>query len=191
MESLQDAFDLDGFFRTGDLVKRQGGNYVTFGRSLLDCETPPHIHHVTIFADPFPAIRFAGYTMTTLSIETALYSLPYISHAIVLGIEDETYHQRVAAIISTKVSAHDFVNLETLHKDLEVTNLAKYKYPTVVYWLGKEEALPMSSNGKVPKKIVKERFFGVGYEESRQIEVANLEMEDWDVELGEGRRAWE
>jgi non-ribosomal peptide synthetase component E (peptide arylation enzyme) len=116
------------------------------------------------------AVRFSGWKILALDIETALHSLPYSCTATVFGIEDFTCHQRVAAIISTTPNCEN-PDLGTLGKDLAATSLPRYKFPTAVYWLGSDEELPLTGSGKMSKRAAKDKFFGPSYEGSPRVEV--------------------
>jgi malonyl-CoA/methylmalonyl-CoA synthetase len=115
-------------------------------------------------------------------IESALLSLPYISNAIVLSVEDEECQERAAAILqinpSFKLRQPD---LETLRKDLTAkTGLMLFKLPTVVYWLHEGQEVSLTANGKVQKRDARKKFFGDGWRCKEGVEVLDLKgMEYW------------
>lgn len=78
-------FSLDGWFQTGDIAKRDAtGAYFIQGRASVD------------------VIKSGGYKISALEVEQKLLGLPMISEAVVVGVEDEEWGQRVAAIIKQK-----------------------------------------------------------------------------------------
>jgi hypothetical protein len=66
----------------------------------------------------------------------------------------------------------------TLHKlRLELSNssrLETYMFPTVVYWLGDGEGIPLMADGRVAKAAAKEMYFGNGWERSGRVEILDL-----------------
>jgi malonyl-CoA/methylmalonyl-CoA synthetase len=130
--------------------------------------------------------------MHTSAVENALHGLPYISKSIVLAIPDDSYHERVGAIISLKsdTSLHIKPTLKQLREDLEFqTDLPKFKLPTVAYWLKEGEEVPLTQNGKLSKLKARQAFFGPGMENFDQVEVLDL---DGVWESGEEKwKAWD
>lgn len=130
----------------------------------------------------FTVLHFWGFTVVTNEVETAILSLPYIADVTVLPLEDED--ERVAAIIKTKPSASPEgikPNLEALRKDLTAKNgLMLFKQPTVAYWLGDDEEISLTVNGKVSKRDAKKKFFGEGWKSSQKVEILDLKtVEYW------------
>lgn len=115
-------------------------------------------------------------------IESALLSLPYISNAIVLSVEDEECQERAAAILQINPSFKSRQpDLETLRKDLTAkTGLMLFKLPTVVYWLHEGQEVSLTANGKVQKRDARKNFFGDGWRCKEGVEVLALKgMEYW------------
>lgn len=115
-------------------------------------------------------------------IESALLSLPYISNAIVLPVDDEECQERAAAILQINPSFKSRQpDLETLRKDLTAkTGLMLFKLPTVVYWLHEGQEVSLTANGKVQKKDARKKFFGDGWRCKEGVEVLDLKgMEYW------------
>ncbi|PVH96546.1 acetyl-CoA synthetase-like protein [Periconia macrospinosa] len=160
------VFDEEGFFKTGDCGSMVGDCLVLHGRANID------------------VLHFWGFTVVTSEVETAILSLPYISDVTVLPLEDEEYDERVAAIIKTKPSASPGgmkPNLEALRKDLSAKNgLMLFKQPTVAYWLGDNEEISLTANGKVSKRDAKKKFFGEGWKSTQKVEILDLKtVEYW------------
>ncbi|KAF2690945.1 acetyl-CoA synthetase-like protein [Lentithecium fluviatile CBS 122367] len=122
-EATARAHDEDGYFRTGVIARREGKYYYIVGRASLDI------------------IKSGGYKISALDIERELLSLPYIAEAIVVGVVDEEFSQRVAALVSlqeeelsdafleTYGNSEYILTLEDLRRDLR-HRLAGYKLPT-------------------------------------------------------------
>lgn len=153
-EATAKAHDEDGYFRTGDIARREGNYFYIVGRASLDI------------------IKSGGYKISALDIERELLGLPYISEAMVVGVEDEEFGQRVAALISlqeedltdafleTYGNTEYMLTIEDLRRDLR-DRLAGYKLPTLLRVVGGE--LPKTATGKVQKKILGPRFFPQDY----------------------------
>lgn len=149
-EATANAHDEDGFFRTGDIARREGKYYYIVGRASLDI------------------IKSGGYKISALDIERELLGLPYIAEAMVVGVADEEYGQRVAALISlqeedltdafleTYGNTEYLLTIEDLRRDLR-DRLAGYKLPTLLRIVGGE--LPKTATGKVQKKLLGPQFF--------------------------------
>jgi acyl-CoA synthetase (AMP-forming)/AMP-acid ligase II len=162
--SLEGTVDPEGFFRSGDLVQKIGENLL-HARSSIDFMVRPFpstlcagMGLLLIWAK---AIRFSGWKILPLDIDTALHSLPYSSTATVFGTEDIACHQRVAAMIPPNPIARIRI------LDLAATCLPRYKFPTAVYWLGSDEELPLMGSGKISNRAAKDKFFGPSYEGRR------------------------
>ncbi|KAH8646949.1 hypothetical protein BGZ60DRAFT_570534 [Tricladium varicosporioides] len=158
------AFDSDGFFKTGDCASKVGDCYTLHGRASID------------------VLHFWGFTLHTMEIETALHTLPYISAAVVLPVDDDEYKERAAAILKLKpgFTQPDF---DTLRQDLtDQTGLFLFKQPTVLYWLKEGEDIPISLNGKISKVDAKKKFFGDGWKEKEDLLVLSLKgMDYWRI----------
>lgn len=96
-----DAFDADGYYRSGDIARREGDYYFILGRSSIDSELIR-----TKFPLVFPShhllsivLKSGGYKISALDIEREVLGLDYVDEVAVVGIEDEEFGQRVAAAI--------------------------------------------------------------------------------------------
>ncbi|KAF2709393.1 acetyl-CoA synthetase-like protein [Pleomassaria siparia CBS 279.74] len=160
-EATAKAHDEDGYFRTGDIARREGNYYWIVGRASLDI------------------IKSGGYKISALDIERELLSLPYVAEAMVVGVADEEFGQRVAALISLQEEDLTDAFLETygngeyiltiadLRRDLR-ERLAGYKIPTLLRIV--EGELPKTVTGKVQKKILGQRFFPDNYQMCAEVQ---------------------
>ncbi|XEU97339.1 hypothetical protein FSHL1_002625 [Fusarium sambucinum] len=150
-ETTKNAHDVDGWYKTGDIARREGNFYFIVGRASVDI------------------IKSGGYKISALDIERACLALPYVNDAMVVGVEDEEFGQRVGAVLAVKnINASD-VTLEQLRSDLR-GQLAGYKLPTVLRIV--EGELPKGATGKVQKKILgPELIPSPGYEKIPQVQV--------------------
>jgi malonyl-CoA/methylmalonyl-CoA synthetase len=149
-EGTARAHDQDGYFRSGDIARREGKYYFIMGRASLDI------------------IKSGGYKISALDVERELLGLPYITEAMVVGVPDDEYGQRVAALISLQNdetstaslkknhTSQCVLTIEDLRRDLR-KRLAGYKLPTLLRIVDGE--FPKTVTGKVQKKILGPRFF--------------------------------
>ncbi|KAK2808413.1 hypothetical protein FQN50_004798 [Emmonsiellopsis sp. PD_5] len=139
-ETTANAHDVDGYFKTGDIARREGRYYFILGRASVDI------------------IKSGGYKLSALDIEREILGLEYVSEVMVVGVEDEEFGQRVAAAIVLRNGTKQSLSLEELRKDLRPT-LAGYKMPTILRVV---KELPKNATGKVQKKKLTPEMFPAG-----------------------------
>jgi malonyl-CoA/methylmalonyl-CoA synthetase len=137
------AHDERGYYKSGDIARREGKYYFILGRASVDI------------------IKSGGYKISALDIEREIMALPYVAETMVVGIPDDEFGQRVACTVSLKGAADTDVplhklSIEKLRQDLRA-RLAGYKMPTLLRVV--EGELPKSGTGKVIKKILGPQFF--------------------------------
>ena len=122
----------DGWFCTGDVAVVENGYYRIMGRSSIDI------------------IKSGGYKLSALEIEGKLLAHPAIAEVAVLGIEDRTWGEAVAAVVVLRPGA------ELTGEDLKAWcegRLSSYKIPKHLVVM---ESLPRNAMGKVVKPKLKE-----------------------------------
>uniref|UniRef100_A0A182TFP9 AMP-dependent synthetase/ligase domain-containing protein n=1 Tax=Anopheles melas TaxID=34690 RepID=A0A182TFP9_9DIPT len=132
-------FDADGWFRTGDTARYESGTIRILGRTSVDI------------------IKSGGFKLSALEIETALHEHPDTSDVAVLGLPDETWGQRVVAVISLRdhVAAESF-SIPKLLVWLE-QKLPKQAIPKEVRLVGE---IPRNAMGKINKRELIDRLYG-------------------------------
>jgi acyl-CoA synthetase (AMP-forming)/AMP-acid ligase II len=127
-EATAKEFTEDGFFKTGDIAissqSHQGAFFIQ-GRASVDI------------------IKSGGYKISALDVERELLSLSVIDEAAVVGLEDEEWGQRVAAIV-TLANGTAELKLKDLRNMLR-RNMAPYKIPTVLKVV---DEIPRNKMGK-------------------------------------------
>ena len=119
----------NGWFKTGDIaIRNKDGAYFIQGRNSVDI------------------IKSGGYKISALEIERDLLHLDYVKECAVLGVKDDEWGQRVAALIVPKDGEE--VTLERVRADLK-KSIAAYKVPTIVKSVTELERNAM---GKINKK---------------------------------------
>lgn len=132
-EITAESFD-DGWFRTGDIAVREKGYYRIMGRSSVDI------------------IKSGGYKLSALEIETVLLDHPDIAECAVLGIEDATWGESVAAAV---VPAGGRIIAEDELRSWCKERMSPYKVPRLFKF---PASLPRNAMGKVTKPEVKKLF---------------------------------
>ncbi|KAL4925368.1 uncharacterized protein BDV17DRAFT_284047 [Aspergillus undulatus] len=145
------AHDEEGYFKTGDIARCEGENYFILGRASLDI------------------IKSGGYKLSALDIEREILGLEYINEVMVVGVEDEEFGQRVAAVVVLKRDSDSGgLELEKLRMDLR-GSLAGYKMPTILRVVRGE--IPKNGTGKVQKKILGPKYFGENWRKDESVQV--------------------
>jgi len=130
-----DAFDADGWLRTGDLgVIDANGNVRVTGR-IKD------------------AIIRNAENVSALEVENALATHPAVADVAVIGVPDPRTGERVCAVVVP--APDDVVSLESLVRHCRSQGLSRYKHPERLVIV---DALPRNQFGKVIKKDLREAF---------------------------------
>lgn len=137
------AHDDRGYYKSGDIARREGEYYFILGRASVDI------------------IKSGGYKISALDIEREIMALPYVAEVMVVGVPDDEFGQRVACTIGLKGAADTEaplhkLSIKRLRDDLRA-RLAGYKMPTLLRVV--EGELPKSGTGKVIKKVLGPQFF--------------------------------
>lgn len=135
-EATAKEFTSDGWFRTGDTSKVEGGIFRILGRTSVDI------------------IKSGGYKISALDIERVLLAHPDITDAAVLGVEDPTWGQKVAAVLVLR-SGSPKMGLEEVKKWVS-DKLPSYQAPREVRILS---VMPRNAMGKVNKKELLKTVF--------------------------------
>lgn len=132
-----DAFDAEGWFRTGDRGRIDAdGNVVVTGR-IKD------------------AIIRNAENISALEIEGALATHPAIADVAVIGVPDSRTGERVCAVVVAQPGSD--ITLGALAEHCHAQGLSRYKSPERLEIV---EALPRNLTGKVLKNELRARFSG-------------------------------
>ena len=135
--ATRDALDEEGYFKTGDIARKEGDFYFIQGRASIDI------------------LKSGGYKISALDIEREILGLDYIAEVMVVGVDDEEYGQRVAAAIVLREDLRKELNIDQLRKDLR-SSLAGYKMPTLLRIV---KDIRKNATGKVVKKVLVNEVF--------------------------------
>lgn len=133
------------------MAKRQGKYYFIIGRASVDI------------------MKSGGYKISALDVEREILALPYIAEVIVVGVDDQEFGQRVAALVTLHEEERmRKLKLKDLRHDLR-GRLAGYKLPTMLRVVDGE--FPKTASGKVLKKRLGPQFFPSNYREIPEVQV--------------------
>ncbi|MFH0788070.1 MAG: o-succinylbenzoate--CoA ligase [Pseudomonadota bacterium] len=132
-EATEEAF-AGGWFHTGDLAR-------------MDQEGD-----LTIIERKKDMFISGGENVYPAEVENAIYELPQISEAAVIGFKDEKWGEVGRAVVVLKEG--EKLSTEEIIRHLK-DRLAKYKIPKEVVFINQ---LPRNAAGKVLKTVLKEKF---------------------------------
>lgn len=121
------AFDAEGFYRSGDLVQLRTDGYLVVVGRIKD------------------QINRGGEKIAAEEVENLLMAHPAVTHAALVSMPDETMGEKSCAFV---VSRDPALKGATLRKYLRKLGLADYKLPDRIEQIA---ALPMTAVGKVDK----------------------------------------
>ncbi len=125
------AFTDDGFYRTGDLMRRHAsGNYVVEGRKK-------------------DLINRGGEKISAEEVENLILAHPAVQNVACVPMPDPILGERMCACVVLKPNAE--LDLETLCAHLDARGLAKFKLPERLEIF---HELPLSPFGKISKQIL-------------------------------------
>lgn len=122
----------DGWFRTGDLARRDEDSVFFIVDRKKDM------------------ILRGGYNVYPREVEEVLYEHPAVSEAAVVGRPDELHGEEVVAVVVLKEEAGDVGPDEI--RDFVAERIAAYKYPRAVHIV---DELPKGPTGKILKREIK------------------------------------
>jgi len=117
----------DGWFCTGDVAVVEDGYYRIMGRSSVDI------------------IKSGGYKLSALEIEGVLLTHDAVAEVAVIGVEDDTWGEKVVAVMALKDGEE--LTYDALKQWCD-GKMSAYKIPKEIKII---EALPRNAMGKVTK----------------------------------------
>lgn len=136
-EITKNEFFDEVWFKTGDICEysTEKNKFRILGRSSADI------------------IKSGGYKISSLQIETQILGHPGIKECVVVGVKDEVYGERIAAVTVPREGYE--ITLDTL-KEWASDKLPKYCLPTLLKVV---ENIPKNAMGKVNKKEIVRNMF--------------------------------
>ncbi|WP_280234824.1 (2,3-dihydroxybenzoyl)adenylate synthase [Nocardia cyriacigeorgica] len=124
------AFTPDGFYRSGDLVRRLPSGHLMVSGRIKD------------------VINRGGENISCDELEEHLLAHPAVRHAAAVGLPDPSLGEKVCAVLVVSGEMPTLVEIKTFLTD---RGLATYKLPDV---LRQAESLPITAVGKIDKKAL-------------------------------------
>ncbi|KAB8228418.1 class I adenylate-forming enzyme family protein [Aspergillus alliaceus] len=138
--AMDDAFDGQGFFKTGDFGRIEDGKVFVLGRRSQD------------------VIRFLGRKIYGPEIEDALCEHPHVSRALVVGVAEPGVDQRLAALLVERLGSPRFCLLD-LRRWLAIERgIPAFKLPTLLRTIPEGHPLPVTDSGKPMKSRISNDF---------------------------------
>ncbi|SIR57503.1 acyl-CoA synthetase [Natronorubrum thiooxidans] len=125
-----------GWFRTGDLVKRDDDGYLWFVSRTDD------------------VILTSGYRVGPMEVEEAILHHSEAEQAGVIGVPDETHGEAIKAYVQPASDDYDPERLREEIRDLVRDRLAEYEYPRRIEFV---DELPTTTTGKIQRRSLRDR----------------------------------
>lgn len=132
------AFDADGWYRTGDIGVIDGDGYLTITDRKADI------------------IIRGGENIGALEVEEVLLALPGVAEAAVVAAPDERLGEHAAAVLRLK-PGHLAPTLDEMRAHLDREGLARQKWPEELHVVGE---FPRTASGKVQKFVLRKDIAG-------------------------------
>ena len=133
-----EAFDADGYFRTGDLGTIDDEGYVVITGRLKDV-----------------IIRNAE-NISAKQVEDLLYEHPKVFDVAVIGVPDPRTHERVCAIVAL-ADADDPLTMQEMQDFLRSRDIRTQAIPEQLELIA---VMPRNPSGKITKNVLREQFGG-------------------------------
>ncbi|MFH1078913.1 MAG: malonyl-CoA synthase [Pseudomonadota bacterium] len=136
-EKTREEFTADGFFKTGDMGKRDKEGYISIiGRSK-------------------DLIISGGLNVYPKEIEEMIDAMPGVLESAVFGVPHPDFGEAVVAAVVRQQNPNGVVATETGILNALKGTLANFKVPKRVHFI---DELPRNSMGKVQKKLLREQY---------------------------------
>lgn len=129
-----EAFDADGFFRTGDLGSADSEHYITVSGRLKDI------------------IIRGGENISAKEIEDVLHRHPNINEVAIVGMPHRRMGETPCAYVIMKPGMK--IDLAEVTRFLESNGMARQKFPECLVIV---DELPRTASGKVLKHVLRKR----------------------------------
>ena len=135
-EMTAQAFDDDGWYRTGDVGVLDDDGYLTITDRKSD------------------VIIRGGENISALEVEEVLLSMPAVVEAVVVAAPDDRFGERTAAVLRIR-DAHDMPTIDEVRDHFREAGVATQKWPEELHQV---DDFPRTASGKVQKFLVRQRI---------------------------------
>ncbi|KAK5996008.1 Acyl-CoA ligase oryP [Cladobotryum mycophilum] len=163
------VFDSEGFYKTGDIVRRVGEDYVFEGRVSTDF------------------IKYRGMKVSIVETEMQLLQLPFISEGCILPVSHPSYGHIVAALIRLRdpKALHKTQTVENLDltalRDVLRDKLPVFMLPTALRILEEGEEVPRTASLKVVRAKAAAEYFPLSNDGELPSNVETTDLNDQEV----------
>lgn len=163
-DATSQAFDQQGYYKTGDIARHEDDYFWILGRESIDSKYW-HRREGNLSKSVLncAVLNIDGNMISALDVEREIMELDHVSECMVVGVGDIKSGQRVAAAVVLKDDRSE-ERLELSLIDLRESlshRLASYKMPTILRIIDNE--LPKTATGKVSKHTLEQKFFPPEY----------------------------
>ena len=134
--ALDDAFDSDGFFHTGDLGTLDADGFLRITGRLKEI------------------IIRKGENISAREVEDLMYSHPAVGECVIIGLPDRSTGERCCAVV-VLADGVEALTLDELREHLRARGLSMHKIPEQLEIV---DALPKNATGKVTKRVLQAQY---------------------------------
>ncbi len=135
----EQAFDDEGWYRTGDVGVLDDDGYLTITDRKAD------------------VIIRGGENISALEVEEVLLAMPAVAEAVVVATPDERLGERAAAVLRIR-EGHDTPTLDEVREHFKATGIAIQKWPEELHRVPEGQDYPRTASGKVQKFLVRQNI---------------------------------
>lgn len=124
------------------------GYYCTYDEAMED-----EYNHIWVLGRTDDVINVAGHRLSTMEMENSIMSIPEISDAAVIGIDDEIKALIPAAFITLNNRTVDYNEIKNRIKNVINDSIGKFAIPGKIYIISE---MPKTRSGKIMRRLLRE-----------------------------------
>ncbi|OAN38677.1 AMP-binding protein [Mycolicibacterium iranicum] len=137
-ELTEQAFDDDGWYRTGDIGVLDDDGYLTITDRKAD------------------VIIRGGENISALEVEEVLLSMPSVAEAVVIAAPDPRLGERTAAVLRIR-DGKQMPSLDDVRAHFKGAGVATQKWPEQLHRVPQGHDFPRTASGKVQKYVIRQK----------------------------------
>ncbi|WP_449222428.1 AMP-binding enzyme, partial [Acidiplasma aeolicum] len=124
------------------------GYYSNYDEAVED-----EYNHIWVLGRTDDVINVAGHRLSTMEMENSIMSIPEISDAAVIGIDDEIKGLIPAAFITLNNRTVDYNEIKNRIKNVINDSIGKFAIPGKIYIISE---MPKTRSGKIMRRLLRE-----------------------------------
>ncbi len=140
-ELTAQAFDADGWYRTGDIGVLDDDGYLTITDRKAD------------------VIIRGGENISALEVEEVLLAMPEVAEAVVVAAPDARLGERTAAVLRIR-DGRQMPTLDDVRTHFKAAGVATQKWPEELHRIPEGQDFPRTASGKVQKYVIRQQVVG-------------------------------